>query len=108
MPRCFLILTFVFSLFVVNSSAQEKPKKINYTKEGYVKAKVIKYEVDGCGFLVELADKQKTKLMPDKLNDKLKKNNQKVWIKYTLPKKQLMSTCMAGQAIEVTDICKRK
>lgn len=108
MFRRIALIAFVFSLFAFNCHAQEKAKKINYAKEGYVKAKVIKYEVDGCGYLIELTDKAKTKLAPDKLEDKLKKNGQKIWIKYVPAKKQLMGTCMAGKQVEVADIQKRK
>ena len=103
-----VLAAFVFTLFVFNTNAQEKPKKINYAKEGYVKAKVIKYEVDGCGYLLQLEDKKKTKLAPTKLTDEMTKHGRKVWVKYTPVKKPLMSTCMAGTQIEVIDIQKRK
>jgi hypothetical protein len=101
-------LLLIFCLFPTEINAQEKAKKINYEKEGYVKALVINYKVDGCGFLIELTDKAKTKLMPEKLSDELKKDKQKIWLKYAPVKKQPMSTCMAGKYIEVTDIQKRK
>ncbi len=107
MVRGFIILSFLFSLLTVKSLGQEKPKKINYVKEGYVKAKVVHYVVDDCGFLIQLPDKAQSKLVPDTLPLNLKKHGKKVWIKYTLPKKQLMSTCMTGKQIEVIDIRKR-
>ncbi|HXB39217.1 MAG TPA: hypothetical protein VNZ49_01670 [Bacteroidia bacterium] len=108
MFRTTALFSFVFTLLVFTTNAQEKAKKINYAKEGYVKAMVIKYKVESCGFLIELADKEKTKLAPDKLSDDLKKDKLKIWIKYTLAKKQLLGTCMAGKQCEVTDIKKRK
>ena len=108
MFRIACLFTFVFTLLMFTTNAQEKGKKINYAKEGYVKARVIKYEVESCGFLIELTDKEKTKLSPDKLEEGLKKNNLKIWIKYTLSKKQLMGTCMAGKQCEVIDIRRRK
>lgn len=108
MLRLFVTLSFLFSLLSVNSPAQEKPQKINYAKEGYVKAKVIKYDVDGCGFLLELADKKKTKLLPTKLSDEMIKHGRKVWVKYTPVKKPLMGTCMAGTQVEIIDIKRRK
>lgn len=107
MFRTLALITLLFSIQAFNAHSQEKPKKINYLKEGYVKAKVIKYPVDGCGLLIELPDKEKTKLAPDKLPDHLKKHNRKVWLKYALVKKPLMNTCMAGKQVEVIDIRKR-
>ena len=107
MLRRIALLTLVFTLFTFGVTAQTA-KKINYPKEGYVKAKVIKYEVENCGFLIELTDKEKTKLMPDKLTDEFKKNNQKIWVKYLVAKKQMMSNCMAGKQSEIIDIKKRK
>lgn len=107
MFRTLALITLLFSLLTFKGHGQEKAKKINYLKEGYVKAKIIKYPVDGCGLLIELPDKEKTKLAPDKLPDNLKKHNRKIWVKYALVKKPLMSTCMAGKQIEVIDIRKR-
>jgi len=107
MLRFISLLILAFSLFTDDLTAQEKPKKINFKKEGYVKARVINYKVDGCGFLIELADKTKTKLAPEKLTDEFKKDKQKVWIKYMPVKKQPMSTCMAGKLVELLDIQKR-
>ena len=89
-------------------SCQPKGRQTDYAKEGYVKAKVIKYEVESCGYLLELADEQKSKLAPDKLPEELKKDNQAVWLKYTPVKKQMMGTCMAGTQVQVVDIKKRK
>ena len=99
-----LVLMLVASI----ANAQEKNHKTNYEKEGYVKARVVKYEVEGCGFLIELADKTKTKLMPNQLPDEFKKDKEKVWIKYVVAKKQLPSTCMAGKQVEIEAIQKRK
>lgn len=106
MLRLISLLSVAFLLITCQVSAQEKPKKINYAKEGYVKAVIINYNVENCGFLIELTDKAKTKLA-GKLNDEFKKNKQKIWIKYTLAKKQPISTCMSGKTIEITDIKKR-
>ncbi|HKC67644.1 MAG TPA: hypothetical protein VKG26_05400 [Bacteroidia bacterium] len=108
MFRIISLLTIAFSLFAFAAKAQDKKQKINYEKEGYVKAEVIHYKVEGCGYLIELTDKAKTKIAPDKLADEFKKDKEKVWIKYTLAKKQPMSTCMAGKLAEVIDIQKRK
>ena len=90
-------------LLIQVSCAQKK-----YVQEGYTEATVIDYKVDGCKFLLELNDEEKTKLSPNKLPDELKKDQQKVWVKYSVVKKQMLSTCMAGKQIEVLDIQKRK
>ena len=102
------LLSLVFSLLSLSVSAQNKKSKINYEKEGYVKARVIKYEVENCGYLLELDGKEKTKLTPDKLDDAFKKDKQKVWVKYSFVKKQPMSTCMGGKLVVISDIRKRK
>jgi hypothetical protein len=108
MFRIIILFTIVFSLFTFKASAQEKKQKTDYEKEGYVKALVIHYEVENCGYLIELADKVKTKIAPDKLADEFKKNKEKIWIKYAMAKKQPMSTCMGGKFVEVIDVKKRK
>jgi hypothetical protein len=108
MFRIITLFTLVFSLFTFKVNAQEKKQKINYEKEGYVKAIVIHYEVENCGYLIELANKAKTKIAPDKLADEFKKDKEKIWVKYTLAKKQPMSTCMGGKLAEVVDVKKRK
>lgn len=108
MFRVISLFTIAFSLLAFKVNAQEKKQKINYEKEGYVKAEVIHYKVEGCGYLIELTDKAKTKIAPDKLAEEFKKDKEKVWIKYSIAKKQPMSTCMAGKLAEIIDIKKRK
>ena len=94
----------VFAVLIIQTSCAQK----KYAQEGYVAATVIDYKVDGCKFLLELNDKEKTKLSPDKLPDELKKDKQKIWVKYSVAKKQMFSICMAGKQIDVLDIQKRK
>lgn len=106
MLRLITFFSFLLSLVSTELHAQSA-KKIDYAKEGYVKARVIKYDVDGCGFLIELGNKEKTKLLPDKLADEFKRNNRKIWLKYSPAKKSLPGTCMAGKQIEIIDIKKR-
>jgi len=108
MSRIKAFLIFSLSLFLFTANAQEKKKTPDYTKEGYVKAIVINYKVENCGFLIELNDKAKTKLAPEKLADDFKKDKLKIWVKYSIAKKQPMGTCMAGQLCEIIDIKKRK
>jgi len=108
MFRIITLFTIAFSLFTLKVNAQEKKQKIDYEKEGYVKAEIIHYKVEGCGYLIELIDKAKTKIAPDKLADEFKKDKEKIWIKYAIAKKQPMSTCMAGKLAEIIDVKKRK
>ena len=102
------LIGIAFLLFTGKVNAQEKKHKVNYEKEGYVKAFVIKYNVASCGFIIELNDKEKTKLTPYKLPEEFKKDKEKVWIKYSFVKTQIPSTCMAGKQVELEDIKKRK
>ncbi len=103
-----IAIGITFSLISFTSNAQEKKQTVNYAKEGYVKATVINYKVESCGFLLELTDKEKTKLTPQKLADDFKKDKLKVWVKYALAKKEFIGTCMAGKFCEIIDIKKRK
>ena len=114
----FLLVFFLFNFFFLVFSSCHCKKKItsasqpstaeqkrDFEKEGYVKATVINYEVDGCTFLFKLSDEKK--LEPTSLSAEFKKDQLAVWIKYT-PKKGAVSTCMAGQVVELSDIQIRK
>ncbi len=114
-----IIIIAFFSFFVtaccskkkaaVSSETKTKTSatqpKIDFEKNGYVKASVINYEVDGCGFLIQLEDGKK--LQAANLSSEYRKDKLPVWVKYT-PKKGGMSVCMAGQMIELSDIQLRK
>jgi hypothetical protein len=82
---------------------QEQQK--NYLAQGYERARVINYEVDGCTYLIQLGDGKK--IEPTNLGSDFKKDKLDVWIKY-VPKKGGVSTCMAGQVVEISDIQLRK
>jgi hypothetical protein len=109
------IIQFTIALFFLsfsvnaqeNTQSKTKPEKINFAKEGYEKALVINYQVDGCGFMLQLMDKRKSKISPDKLPDEFKVEKMKVWIKYASAKKQPVTTCMAGHFCDLIDIKKR-
>ena len=76
-----------------------------YTAEGFVKAEVRNYDVDGCGYLLFLENGKK--LNPGELKEEFRKDALKVWIRYSL-RKGVMTTCMAGENIQLNDIRKRK
>ena len=77
----------------------------DFPAEGYVKATVIHYELDGCGYLLQLEDGKK--LEPDALPESFRKENTLVWIKYEI-RKGATSICMAGIMVTVADIQIRK
>lgn len=97
------VLLIVLIVFLANCK-NTKPA-VNYAEQGYVKATVIKYEVESCGYILQLENENK--LMPDVLDDAFKKDKLEVWIKYELIKKQPMTTCMAGKAVKMVDVKKR-
>lgn len=72
--------------------------------QGFVKAMVISYDLDGCGFMLELADK--SRLEPDGLQPEFQKDSTNVWIKYKAAPDR-MSICMAGATIDLLEIKKR-
>lgn len=67
----------------------------------YIPAKVVlQTEMDGCGYLLALEDG--TLLEPVNLNDTLKQNTLRLWVKYHTEKKG-MSVCMMGTMIRIDD-----
>jgi hypothetical protein len=105
MKNAFWLFAFII---IFSTSCAQKKIQAKFMQDGYMAATIIDYKVDGCKFLLELNDKEKTKLSPNRLPDELKKDKQKVWVKYIIAKKQMPSTCMAGKQIELLDIQKRK
>ena len=73
--------------------------------EGYTKATMVYFSVDGCNYLLQLEDNKK--LEATNLPLEFKKEGLHVWIKYTA-KKGAVSTCQAGQVVELADIQLRK
>ncbi|MCD6065349.1 MAG: hypothetical protein K0S33_175 [Bacteroidetes bacterium] len=96
-----LIVLFVLLL----AGCKSAKNTTDYAAQGYVKATVIKYEVESCGYLLQLEGEKK--LMPQNLSEGFKKDGMAVWVKYETLKKQPMSTCMAGQVVTITDIKKQ-
>jgi hypothetical protein len=80
-----------------DTTKQQAP---DYAKEGYVKATVIHLELDGCNFLLKLDSGKRLEAIG--LPEELKQENMQVWIKY-VPNKDVMSTCMAGDIVKLTD-----
>jgi hypothetical protein len=79
--------------------------KTDYAAKGYTKAKVIRYDVDGCKWLLQLEDGKK--LIPSlTLAEDFAVDGKSVWITYTIQKSGV-STCMAGMLVTITAIEKR-
>jgi hypothetical protein len=91
----------------LKKSQQEIP--VDYSTQGYVKAIVIDYELDGCRWMLRLdnddpSDDSK-KMEPDYLMPDYQKDSLQVWLKFN--KEERLSICMAGETIKVMDIKKR-
>lgn len=106
----YILFVFISSLGIISccyskkaSSAANTAKKQDipdYEKNGYARATVIKYEVDGCGYLLQLGSGKKLEVL--NLPEELKQEKKEVWIKYELDR-NAASICMAGDIIKLTD-----
>jgi hypothetical protein len=90
-------------------SASKKDKtsdtKVDYEQLGYSKATVIQFDLDGCAWMIEFAEKER--MEPLNLPEEFKKDQTKIWVQYELEKKAV-SACMAGKIIRITEIRKRE
>jgi len=106
----FILVSFFFpschckKKAATDTTNSEEVKK-DFAADGYIKATVINYEVDGCTFLLLLEDGKK--IEPTNLSADFRKDKLTVWIKY-MAKKGGVSVCMAGQIVELSDIQLRK
>ncbi|GAB4148309.1 MAG: hypothetical protein Fur0041_21970 [Bacteroidia bacterium] len=103
-----LLLASIIILSSVVVSCKEKKATasatpVDYAANGYTKALVIFYELDGCNYMIMLENQKK--LEPDYLDPKFQKDSLPVWIKYDNDER--MSVCMAGETIKVIDIRNR-
>ena len=98
------IFRLLILMSIVFGSCKTKQAPVDYWSEGFVKATVIKYEVESCGYILQL-DSEK-RLMPENLADEYKKDKLVIWIKYETPKRQPMTTCMAGTVVKLTEVKK--
>lgn len=74
-------------------------------KNGFLKATVVdKTGLDGCRFMLQLEDGKM--LQPLNLGEKYMKDGMKVWVQYTI-QKDVMTVCMAGDVVNITEIEKR-
>lgn len=105
--RQIILLLLLCTGSFLGFSQEIKPKKINYKKEGYQKARIINEQLDGCGLMIRLEDKAKTILRPQNLKEDFAIEKLKIWIKFSYPKKEVPNICMRGKEIVIEDIRKR-
>ncbi len=101
----FAIITFFSSCAIHKKGDHEVPDETKHSFEGYEKATVINYSVDGCTWMLLLDDGRK--LQPAELKTEFQKDKLMVWITYTI-KKGSVGICMTGTMISLTDIQLRK
>ena len=102
-------LIFIFTmescfLFIGVKNKSSEPAADTHVQNGFAKAIIINYKLDGCTFMIQLEDEKK--LEPVNLEKEFKKDNFKVWIKYRHYAGN--SICMAGEMVTVTAIEKRE
>lgn len=86
-------------LILLSSCAQKTTSSQNPVPSQAVFATVVDYsELDGCTYLLELADG--VKLQPVNLSDEFKRKGLKLFITYKF--QDGMSTCMAGRMVSLT------
>jgi hypothetical protein len=104
----FLLLLSTGLFFLVSCKGKSKTgteKEVDYAAQGYIAATVVDYNVDGCIWMIQMADGKKYE--PQNLEDTYRKDQQKVWIKYEV-QKNAMTICMGGAVIKITDMKERK
>jgi hypothetical protein len=107
LPRLFLLLLIgSISAAAVSCKVKSKTgKDVDYAAQGYVAATVLDYQVDGCLWMVQLADGKKYE--PQNLGEEFRKDQQKIWIKYEV-QKNAMTICMGGTVIRLIDVKERR
>lgn len=99
---CLALISALQSCFMDRGLKGINTESIADTHEqnGFVKATIINYTLDGCSFMFLLEDGKK--LEPVNLLDEYKKDKINVWIKYQHYKGN--SICMAGEMVTITAI----
>lgn len=100
-----LFVTAVLALLLLACKHQKVVTDSEMEAQGFVKAMIISYEIDGCNYMLELVS-DKSRLEPDGLQPEYQKDSMNVWIKYKSAPDR-MSVCMAGATIDLLEIKKR-
>ena len=96
-----IISSLLFSCTKPLQSEGGNKTKSSSKNDGYVNATIVRSDLDGCSWIVELEDGKK--LQPISLTPEFQKDKLKVRIKYFI-NKDGMSICMVGEMINVLDI----
>ena len=102
-----LLLLFIIAVFVLPACSRKVPGQQSVApmeQEGFVKATVKNYAVDGCTWLLVLENGKK--LQPAFLDIPFQKDDLAVWIKYEVTKSNA-SICMTGQPVNLREIRER-
>lgn len=104
------ILRISLMLIILIAASCKSKKEVttdnrDYLKEGFTSGTVINYTLDGCSWMIKLDENNMFE--PKNLQEEYRKENLKIWFKYTKPKNPV-SICMAGDMIEITEIHIRK
>jgi len=97
---CFLSCTTTSKTLAQATDSTTKQQAIDYEKQGYIPAKVIRYAVDGCQYLIELRSGKHLEAV--NMAQELKQDQLEIWIKYGFTK-QTTSICMGGDIVTITD-----
>ena len=101
------ISTILIAIVLLSISCHKKTSTVIIQTDeelrnlNYIPAKVVlQTELASCGYMLALEDGKM--LEPLNLNDTLKQNNLRLWIKYHV-EKNAMSVCMMGTIVKVED-----
>ncbi len=98
----YLILIFILFIVSCNKKTAITIAENDFSKQNYIPAKVVlQTELAGCGYMLALEDG--SMLQPINLNDTLKQNDLKLWIKYR-HEKNAMSVCMMGVVVKIDEV----
>jgi len=86
-----LFVAGIFALLLIACKHQKAVSDSEMQAQGFVKAMVISYEIDGCNYMLEL-ESDKSRLEPDGLQPEYQKDSMKVWIKYKAAPDRMNST----------------
>jgi hypothetical protein len=106
-----LLLPVLFVLLFIScqlSKKQEASTPTDYSAQGYRKAIVVDYAIDGCQWMLQLENDKpeddNKKLEPDYIAPSFQKDGTPVWIKFE--KEERLSICMTGETVKIIAIKK--
>lgn len=103
----FYLLLFTVTIMASCTGPKQTTSKKNTEQTivkkhpGFTKGTINRFEIDGCSFLITIEGGKK--LNPLNLGEEFKKDGLNIWFKY-IYQKEVMTTCMAGDVIKITEI----